>query len=349
MKKSLVLLVMAALVLVSFQAMAADKIGLSFSDFATERWPVEDQLMRKLITDAGFEPITQVANHDAKLQNDQIENMIGQGVKAIIIIAEDGEAAATAVDAAAKEGIPCIAYDRLIKTSNAAAYISFDNVEVGRAQARGVLKVINKGNFVRLGGSPTDNNAHLVKRGQMEMLQPLIDKGDIKLVAEQWVENWEPANATKIMENILTAQKNQIDAVVASNDGTAGGAIQALEAQGLAGKVAISGQDATYEGCANIVEGKQTVTVYKDVRLLTPMAVDMAIKLAKGEKIEGLVDFPLADLTGDAKATGNVPCKFLEVVEVTKDNVYDVVVKSGFQKYDDVYRNIPADKRPPKP
>jgi D-xylose transport system substrate-binding protein len=353
MKKVFALLLVVVLTcLLVGQVQAADKkikIGLSFSDFATERWPVEDKLMQKLIKDAGGESVTQVANHDAKLQNDQIENMVGQGVNVIIIIAEDGVAAATAVDKAAKEGVKCIAYDRLIKSSNVAAYISFDNVEVGRAQARGVLKLIKKGNFVRLGGSPTDNNAHLVKRGQMEMLQPLIDKGDIKLVAEQWIENWEPSNATKAMENILTAQKNKIDAVVASNDGTALGALQAMKAQGLAGKVPISGQDATAAGCKSIVEGELSVTVYKDVRLLTPMAVDMAIKLAKGEKLAGLTDYPLADLTGDAKATGNMPCNFLKVVEVMKDNVYDVIVKSGFQKYDDIYKDIPADKRPPKP
>jgi D-xylose transport system substrate-binding protein len=327
----------------------AIKVGLSFSDFETERWPVEQALMTKLAAAQGVQVVSQVANHDAKLQNDQIENMALQGVNVIIIIAEDGAAAATAVDEAAKAGVKTIAYDRLIKSTNISAYISFDNVEVGRAQARGVLSVKNKGNFVLLGGSPTDNNAILFRNGQMEILKPLIDSGAIKVVADQWVENWAPANATKIMENILTAQHNNIDAVVASNDGTALGALQAMKAQGLAGKVPISGQDATAAGCNSIVKGELTVTVFKDVRLLSPLAIDMAIKLAKGQPIDGLKMYDMSALTLDKNAKGQVPCKFLPVVQVDKSNVYDTIVKSGFQSYDDVYRDIPDSQKPAKP
>jgi len=325
------------------------KIGLSFSDFATERWPVEQALMTKLAAAKGAQVISQVANHDAKLQNDQIENMALQGVNVIIIIAEDGAAAATAVDEAAKAGVKTIAYDRLIKSTNISAYISFDNTEVGRAEARGVVQVVNKGKFMLLGGSPTDNNAVLVRNGQMEVLKPLIDSGAIKIVADQWVDNWDPPTATKIMENVLTAQHNKIDAVVASNDGTALGALQAMKAQGLAGKVPISGQDATAAGCNSIVKGEQTVTVYKDVRLLSPMAIDMAIALAKGQKIEGLKMYDMAAITLDKNQKGQVPCKFLPVVQVDKSNVYDLIVKSGFQSYDDVYRGIPDDQKPAKP
>jgi len=356
MKKTLlvimVILLAFSLILVGCKKGKKDdtiKIGLSFSDFATERWPVEQALMTKLGYDAGAQVISQVANHDAKLQNDQIENMVLQGVDVIIIIAEDGASCATAVEQAAKAGVPCIAYDRLIKTDKLAAYISFDNVEVGRQQAQGVIKVKNKGRFVLLGGSPTDNNAILFRNGQMEVLKPLIDSGDITVVADQWVDNWDAANALKIMENILTAQNNQIDAVVASNDGTALGALQALKAQGLAGKVPISGQDATAAGCKSIVEGELTMTVFKDVRLLSPMAIDMALTLAKGGKIDGLVNYKLSALTLDEKLQGEVPCKFLKVIQVDKDNVYDVVVKSGFQKWEEVYKDIPANKRPPKP
>ena len=352
MKKSALLAVCALLVVGAVQGVFAQdkiKIGVSFSDFETERWPVEAELMKKLAAEQGAEVVVQVANHDAKLQNDQIENLALQGVNVIVIIAEDGAAAASAVNQAAEAGIPCIAYDRLIKSDKLAAYISFDNVAVGRAQGNGVLKRVNKGKFVMLGGSPTDNNAILFRKGQMDAIQPLVDKGDITIVADQWVENWAPANATKLMENILTAQGNAVDAVVASNDGTALGALQALKAQGLAGKVPISGQDATAAGCKSIVEGELTMTVYKDVRLLTPMAMEMAVKLAKKETIEGLQSYPLAELTLDKSLTGNVPCKFLEVVEVDQSNVYDVIVKSGFQPYDEIYKDIPEDKRPPKP
>ncbi len=325
------------------------KIGLSFSDFATARWARERDLMTKMFEEKGFEVIAQGANNDSKTQNDQIENMVTQGVSAIIVVAEDGAAAATAVDSAAKAGVPVIAYDRLVKSPKVACYISFDNVEVGRQQARGILKVKDKGKFVLLGGSPTDNNAILFRNGQMEVLKPLIDKGDIEIVADQWVENWDPATAVKKMENILTSQKNQIDAVVASNDGTALGALQAMKAQKLAGKVPISGQDATGPGCRSIVEGELTMTVFKDVRELTPLAVDIAIKLANKEAVTGLQNFSLAELTLDEKLKGEVPCKFLKVIPVDKDNVYEEVVKSGFQSWDEVYAGVPADKRPPKP
>jgi len=335
------------------------KIGLSFSDFATERWKREADQMTQLLEAKGYEVVVQEANHDVKLQNDQIDTMVAQGVKGLIIVAEDGDAAVTSVDKAAAAGVKVIAYDRLIKTSKIAAYLSFDNVEVGRQQAMGVMKAIDVDNWdvagkgpakvVQLAGSPTDNNATLFTKGQTEVLQPYVDSGKIKIVAQQGVDNWDPANAQKLMENILTAQQNKIDAVVASNDGTALGALQAMKAQGLAGTVPISGQDATADGCNSIVKGELTVSILKDIRNLAPKASDLMDALIKGETVSDLKQFTLAELTVDPSKTGNVMSLFLSVQQVNKDNVYDLVVKSGFQPYEDVYRDIPDDKRPAKP
>jgi len=347
--KRLILLSLAVVSLIASPAARAAgkiKIGLSFSDFATERWPIERDLMTKQLTGMGFDVISQEANHDPKLQNDQIANMVTQGCKAIIVVAEDGDAAAAAVDEAAKKGVKVIAYDRLIKSPHIAAYVSFDNVDVGRNQAKGVIAKVNHGNFVLMGGSPTDNNAHLFRAGQMEVLNPLIKSGKIKVVADQWVENWDAANAKKLMENILTATGGKFDAVVASNDGTALGALEAMKPAGLAGKVPISGQDATAAGCNSIARGELTVTILKDTRKLTPLACELAGALAKGQKVAGLKPYKLADLTGDKKFTGTVPCKFLQVYQVTKDNVKKLVVDSGFQSYEDVYKDIP--NAPPK-
>jgi len=347
--KRLILLSLAVVSLIASPAARAAgkiKIGLSFSDFATERWPIERDLMTKQLTGMGFDVISQEAAHDVKLQNDQIANMVTQGCKAIIVVAEDGDAAAAAVDEAAKKGVRVIAYDRLIKSPKIAAYVSFDNVDVGRNQAKGVIAKVNHGNFVLLGGSPTDNNAHLFRAGQMEVLNPLIKSGKIKVVADQWVENWDAANAKKLMENILTATGGKFDAVVASNDGTALGALEAMKPAGLAGKVPISGQDATAAGCNSIARGELTVTILKDTRKLTPLACELAGALAKGQKVAGLKPYKLADLTGDKKFTGTVPCKFLQVYQVTKDNVKKLVVDSGFQSYEDVYKDIP--NAPPK-
>ena len=336
------------------------KIGLSFSDFATERWKPEADLLTKLLNEQGYEVLVQEANHDVKLQNDQIDNMVAQGVKGLIVIAEDGEAAATAVDKAAAAGVKVIAYDRLIKTQSIAAYLSFDNVEVGRQEALGVMTALglpgsttwtkdNPAKVVLSGGSPTDNNAVLVRQGQMEIIQPYIDSGVIKIVADQWVDNWDAANALKLMENILTAQKNEVDAVVASNDGTALGALQALKAQGLAGKVPISGQDATADGSNSIVKDELTVSILKDIRNLAPIASELVDGLLQCKPNAELKQYTLAALTNDPKYTGNVQAQFLPVQQVTKDNVFDLVVKSGFQPYDAVYTGIPDAQKPPKP
>jgi D-xylose transport system substrate-binding protein len=339
------------------------KIGLSFSDFATERWKNEEVLMRGLLEAKGYEVLSAEANQDVKLQNDQIDTMVAQGAKALIVIAQDGDAAVTAVDKAADAGVKVIAYDRLIKSTKIAAYVSFNNVEVGRQQSMGVLTALgiesmektgtwtkeNPVKLVKLGGSITDNNAILFRQGQDEVLQPYVDAGIITVVADQWVENWDPANALKLMENILTAQANKVDAVVASNDGTALGALQALRAQQLAGKVPISGQDATADGCNSIVKGELTVSILKDIRNLSPLATDLADSLLKGEAVEGLKEYTLAELTNNKDAQGNVMAFFLPVQQVNKDNVFELVVKSGFQTYDDVYRDIPESERPAKP
>jgi len=335
------------------------KVGLSFSDFATERWKNEEVLMRKLLEDKGYEVMSQEAAHDVKLQNDQIDNMVSQGAKALIVIAEDGDAAVTAVDKAADEGVIVLAYDRLIKTSKIAAYLSFNNTEVGRQQALGIMSAVdieggkwtkdNPLKLILLGGSPTDNNAILVRQGQTEVIQPYLDSGIITVVADQWVDNWDAATALKMMENMLTALDNKVDAVIASNDGTALGALQAMKAQGLAGVVPISGQDATADGCNSIVKGEQTVSVYKDIRLLSPLAIDLVDALLQGKEVPELEDFTLAELTNNPDAEGSIKAYFLPVVQVNKDNVYDLIVVSGFQPYDDVYRDIPDDQKPPVP
>ncbi len=335
------------------------KVGLSFSDFATERWKNEEVLMRGLLEEKGYEVLSQEANQDVKLQNDQIDNMVSQGVKALIVIAQDGDAVVTSVDKAADAGVAVIAYDRLIKSPKIAAYISFNNVEVGRQQADGVMKALDIANWdvaangparvVKLGGSPTDNNAILFRQGQDEIVDPLVEAGTVEIVADQWVENWDAANALKLMENILTGADNDVDAVVASNDGTALGALQALKAQGLAGVVPISGQDATADGCNSIVKGELTVSILKDIRLLGPLATDMVDTILTGGTVEGLETYSLAGLTLNDALTGDVQALFLPVEQVNADNAFALCVENGFQSYDDVFRDIPEDQRPARP
>lgn len=325
------------------------KIGLSFGSFALERWPREQSIMTARANELGAQVISQVANNDPRLQNDQIQNMVLQGVDVLIIVAEDAAAAATAVNQAADAGVHVISYDRLIPTENISVYMSFDNVEVGRVQAQEVVERQPTGRYVMLGGSPTDNNATLFRQGQMEIVQPLVDQGDVEIVADQWVPNWSPTEATTIMENILTAQQNEIDAVVASNDSTALGALQAMSAQGLAGEVPISGQDATLAGVRSIIQGNLTMTVMKDYREMAPRAVEVAVQLANGESPE-FETRTLSSLTLDESMEGSVAVDFRPVTAVDEDNVYETVVQSCFQSWSDVYQGIvPEGERPPQP
>jgi D-xylose transport system substrate-binding protein len=363
-----VIVVMTLIFALSLFAMpihAQDKIlvGLSFSDFETPRWAEENEIMTAALEELGYEVVSQQASHDPKVQNDQIANMVTQGAKAIIIVAQDADAAATAVDEAAKEGVVVIAYDRLIATPNIAAYITFGLEKVGNGQADGVLKALgfdpanpgptdtwttdNPVNLVKLEGDPGDNNAKFFEAGQDEILQPFVDAGLVTIVARQNIANWDETNAVIAMENILTSQNNEVDAVIAANDNLGLGALQALSAQQLS--VPVSGQDATVPGVNSIAKGQLTVTILKDYRVMAPQAVQLVDTFLKGETDPDLESYPLADLTGNADLTGEVMAKYLPVTQVTTDNLYEEVVLSGFQSYDDVYQDIPEADRPPRP
>ncbi len=319
---------------------ARASIGLSFPEFGAQRWQRERDEMIRILKAAGYDAIVQGANMDTKLQADQLTAMAAQGAKVLIVVPQDGRALAPTVDELSAQGVRVIAYDRIISSPNIAAYISFDNVEVGRNQARAILAAKGTGNFVLLGGAPTDNNAKLFRQGQMEILQPLVDSGKVKIVADRWVENWDPNNARRMMEEIIASTKGRFDAIVASNDGTALGALVALRAKGLAGKVPISGQDATDAGCNSVARGELTVTILKDIRKLVPLACDAAIRLQKGEPLPGLAPLPLAALIGDPNATMPIPCLFLQTFAVTKDNLKPLVVDSGYQSYETVYAGV---------
>lgn len=314
------------------------KIGLSMDDLRLERWQHDRDIFTQKANELGAEVLVQSANGDDQTQFSQAENLLSQGINVLVVIPHNGDAMAPIVGEAHKAGVKVLAYDRLITNSDVDYYISFDNVKVGELQAESIVKQVPKGNYFLMGGSPTDNNAKLFRKGQMNILQPLIDKGDIKVVGDQWAKDWLPEEALKIMENALTANKNKIDAVVASNDSTAGGAIQALAAQKLDGKVAISGQDADLAACQRIVEGKQTMTVYKPIKDLATKAAEVAVAMAKGEKIDanGKVNNGKID----------VPSILLKPIAVDKTNIVDTVIKDGFQKLEDVYKNVPKDQWP---
>ena len=315
-------------------------IGFSMDTLKEERWQRDKDLIEKRAKEMGMEAYVQVANGDDNLQIKQAENLLTQGVDVLIVAPHNGEIAASIVEAAHRQGVPVISYDRLIKNSDVDLYVSHQVVKIGEMQAQYLLDHVNKkpANFVIVGGSPTDNNALLLHQGQMNVLKPAIDRGDIKIVTDQYAKEWQASAALNIVENALTQSNNQVDAVVASNDGTARGAVQALEGQNLAGKVLVSGQDADLASLILIVQGKQTMTIYKPIQPLAYIAVDSAIKLARGEKVD-------AKDTIDNGAK-KVPAVLLEPIAVDKTNMVSTVVKDGYQTLEKICANIPADKCP---
>ncbi|MBQ0138327.1 MAG: D-xylose ABC transporter substrate-binding protein [Kurthia sp.] len=316
------------------------KIGLSVSDLTLERWQHDRDFFKAKAEELGAEVIVQSADGDEAKQLSQIQNMLSQNIDVLVIIAINSDSLSTVVDQAKAEGVKVVAYDRLINNSEIDAYVSFDNVRVGEMQAQALVDIKDSGNFFLMGGSPTDNNAKMFREGQMNIIQPLVDSGKIKIVGDQWADNWDANEALKIMENALTANKNKIDVVVASNDNTAGGAIQALEAQDLAGKVLISGQDADLAGVQRIAEGLQTMTVYKPIKTIAEKSAEVAVQLGKEEKVA-------ADTTVN-NGSMDVPYIMLDPVSVGKDQIMDTVIADEFHSYDDVYKNVPEKDRPKK-
>jgi len=317
---------------------AADcTVGVSWNNYQEERWAKWDEpALKKAIEDAGGKYINNDAKSSAETQAGNVANLISQGAKVVIVLAQDGTAIKPAVAAALADGVPVIAYDRLIEDPKA-LYITFDNVEVGRMQAREIFKVMPKGNYVFIKGNQADANADFLRGGQQEILDAAIKSGAIKNVGESYTDNWDPAVAQTNMEQILTANNNKVDAVVASNDGTAGGVIAALEAQGLAGKVPVSGQDGDKAALNRVAVGTQTVSVWKDARALGAAAGKAAMQLCANpdiSKVTGTIQF-------ESPGKNSMTSILLTPIPVTKDNL-DVVVDAGWITKADLCQGVKA-------
>ncbi len=294
-------------------------IGVSWSNFQEERWKTDEAAIKAELDQHGATYISADAQSSSAKQLSDIESLIAQGADALIILAQDAQAIGPAVQAAADEGIPVVGYDRLIEDSRA-FYLTFDNVEVGRMQARAVLEAAPKGRYVMIKGSPTDPNADFLRGGQQEVLQPAIDTGDIEIVGEAYTDGWLPANAQRNMEQILTATDNGVDAVVASNDGTAGGVVAALTAQGMEG-IPVSGQDGDHAALNRVAKGTQTVSVWKDARDLGREAARIAVSMAKGTQMNGIQNSEL----WTSPAGTEMNAVFLAPQPITRDNLSVVV------------------------
>lgn len=307
----------------------AVRIGFSMDTLKEERWQRDKRLIEQRAAELGAVLDVQVANGDDAVQTKQAENMLIKGIDVLIVAPHNGEIAASIVEAAHRKGVPVIAYDRLIRNSDVDLYLSHQVEKIGELQSEYALKHVPKGNYVLIGGSPTDFNAILLRNGQMRVLKPAIDRGDIKIISDQFAREWKAEEALRITEDALTRTGNKINAIVASNDGTAGGAISALDAAKLAGKVLVTGQDAQKDAVQRIVKGTQTMTIYKPIQPLAFGAVEAAIKLARKEPVTS------TDKINNGKI--DVPAILFVPIAVDKSNVDDTIIKDGYHTREEIY------------
>jgi len=308
------------------------RIGLSLDTLKELRWQKDRDLMQERAKELGATLDVLVADEDDIVQVMQIENFISQKVDVIVIVAHNSVALVPAIRKAHQAGIPVIAYDRMIIGSDVDAYISFDSEKVGKYAAEYVMNAVPETagpvNVAYVGGAETDNNALLVKKGAMSVLDPLVAQGRVKVVFDQATTDWKPDVAYKNLKAFLDAG-GKVDAVVAANDGTAFGVIRALKVHGLAGKVPVSGQDAELPAIKRLVDGTQTVTSYKPIRALAHQAINTAVAMAKGET------FPLNGSV--SSGTKDIPSFLIDPIPVTKENIKETVVKDGYHSLSDIY------------
>ena len=259
-------------------------IGLLMDQFNVERWAYDTTYFIKTVNELGGKVICLAANGDADKQMEQAKQLLEKNADVFVILPVDAKKAADIVRMVKKEyGKYVIAYDRLIQSAYIDYYVSFDNAKVGELQAEYIITRLQKGNIALIGGPPSDQNSFYLKAGQSSVLQPYIERGDVKVVYNKMVDDWTFEEGYRLANECL--QNNQVDAVIAGNDLLARGVIKALQEKGLAGKVLVAGQDADSQACENIVLGLQTMSVHKPIMDIASSAARMAIDLANGKEI----------------------------------------------------------------
>jgi len=304
------------------------QIGLSFDSFVIERWQRDRDVFVSTAQDLGAEVNVQNANGDVEEQISQIEYLIEKKMDVIVIIAVDSEACSDVLKKAKEAGIIIVSYDRLVRNANADLYISFDNEEVGRLMAETLIsEVVTGGNIVTIFGPTTDHNVTMMEKG----FKDTMADSDINIVYAVYAKDWLAEEAYNAVNAALDITED-IDGVLCGNDNLASEAVRALSENRMAGEVVVTGQDADLAACQRIVEGTQTMTVYKPVDKLAKSAAEYAVKLAKGEDIN--VKATIND------GTHEVPYVKLEPIAVNKDNMDAVIIDGGFQQKEEVYLNV---------
>ncbi len=313
------------------------KIGFSAEAMKGERWQTDLNSFKSRAEQLGADVISSDADGNDDLQFQQVKDMIKAGIKVLVLLPRDTKTAARIVDAAKSAGVKVISYDRLIENSDVDLYVSFDRIKIGRMQAEYLVKLAPRGNYVLIAGSPNDEGAKTLHDEQMKVLQPYIDRGDIKVIADGYTKDWLPSEAYVQMLEAIGSAHGDITAVLASNDGMAEGAIQALREHNLAGKVLVSGQDADLAAVICIAQGTQSMTVYKPIANEAARAAEEAVRLGRGETTD----------TNRTIAEGKikVPAILLTPEIVTRENIKTTVVKDGFQTLKDINQGLSREQQ----
>jgi len=310
-------------------------VGVSWNNYQEERWAKWDEPALKAAIEAGGGTyVSNDAKSSAETQASNMENLISQGANVLVVLAQDGTAVIPAVQDSIAQGIPVIAYDRLIEDPDV-LYITFDNQLVGEMQAQALFDIQPSGNWVIIKGNSADANADFLRAGAEKVIGDAVAAGDITIVGEDYTDNWDPANAQTTMEQFLTAADNDIQVALVQNDGMAGGAIAALEAQGLAGQVPVSGQDGDLAALNRVALGTQTVDVWKDARELGTAAGEAAIALCGNPDVTAVSGASAFETPGGNELSSI----FLEPIPITKDNL-DVVIDAEWITVDELCAGV---------
>jgi len=312
------------------------KIGFSIEDVKGERWQTDLDEFQQRAHELGAAVITRSAGGDDDLQFRQVKELLDDGIDVLVFLPHDTSKAGGIVEAAHAKHVPVVSYDRLA-SAPVDLYVGFDLFAVGKEQAQSLVEKAPKGNYLLLGGSPLDGNSKVVRAGQMSVLQPLIDHGDIKIVEDIWVPEWKATEAYLLVKDALEHLNGPLTAIAASNDAIAGGAIQALEDKHMSGAVLVTGQDADLAAVERIFEGTQLMTVYKPLGNEARTAAEAAVKLARHGQIEG----------GTSVANGlhTTSAILLTPISVNAQNAKGTVFKDGFQKVEIVKQGLPKEKQ----
>ena len=300
-------------------AAAADMVALLLPENVNPRWEQQDATafvakMAELAPEVTVEVFN--ANNDTSVQQRQAEQALTQGAKVLVVIPIDGESSAIIADTAAEEGVPTIAYDRMINSANTTFWVQADLEGMGYDQAMHVIENTGNGDtLVLLKGSPTDPNAAVIHNGQLRALTPLFESGARIMGYENWTPGWDPAIARRSMDQALTQLNNNVQGVVSSNDGNAGAAIAAMEEQGMAGTVPVSGLDCTVQAQQLMLLGKQTQCGWRPLADMAAAAAAVTVRLVNGEDISDLA--PQTVTNGVGAEVAYVPVGSYSAVGVT--------------------------------